>query len=242
MDKTIYVCKTVGKKKSAVAIFDDGIPDFLRQAVKVDIEKKVVHLRTLEGTETIQFEKDDKLKIQGIQYKNFVVAYEEVGEKVAKEKNIPVASDGKYYNVWWKKNADETLIKQGADFFEKPQPIEAQLCTETMPKFLGNTADMLKQIQDGWLFKVSWQDEPLKAQNYQGFWVKYGERDFNFLNVNTPSAQEYNVIDINGNVECKLVEYYQELIQKLQSVNINNDELTSNRSLAIVEEDEEMEI
>lgn len=235
----IKICKTVGKKKAAVELNlhadNISIPDFLSPYIEChislqgdpggsyvsprDIDKYVhVYLHTLEGEEHIRLrvDDDDCYVVNSDRYNMFVVAYEEIDKQTALKHKLVKAPDGKYYNVWWKKNADTTLVKNGTEFFEKPSPVEAQLCTPARPKFLGEVSDLLKHNgKDGWLFKVSWQEQPLQAINYQGFWVKYGDRDFNFLNVNTPSAQEYNVIDSQGNVKGTLIQYYQYLMQNL---------------------------
>ena len=61
------------------------------------------------------------------------------------------------------------------------------------------------------MYKVSWQNEPLQAINYKGYWVRYGANDFNYLNMSTESAQQYNVVDENGSILGSLVQYYRQL-------------------------------
>ena len=63
-------------------------------------------------------------------------------------------------------------------------------------------------MNNGWQYNVSWQKEPLFAEDNKGYWVKYGEGDFNYLNVNTESAASYFVVDNNGNIKTNLVKYF----------------------------------
>ena len=238
----IDICKTSGKEKAAALLFKIGLkeniyldfPNILHKNImlkEVETEENIgdnpnieattwaLKLKTLEGIETfkvVTYSDKSKggivinLNVNGDDFDSFVIAYEEMDAEHAG--NLPLSVDNKHYNVWWKKNADTTLIYQNNKFYEKPKPCKAQFCTEAKPTFLGNVSDRLKQVRGGWLFKVSWQNEPLQAQNYQGFWVKYGEGDFNFLNINTPSAQEYNVVDSHGNIKGSLVQYYQHIV------------------------------
>ncbi len=211
---TISIMKQAGKKKDAFRLTGSkkgaDIPPFLQQAVElkgVENSKFYFILHALEGDEVITINDADSI----------VVAYEIVDSaKVENAYKLKKASDGNIYNVWWKKNAATTLVEKDGVFYEKPKPVEAQLATEKFPSFLGTPSALqnrLKQIQGGWAFKVSWSPEPLKATNYKGFWVKYGDADFNFLEMGTDSANGYFLADKEGkSLKMPLAEYYQKLI------------------------------
>ena len=230
-EKLGVVLFEVGKE---IALYQKTIPDFLKPYIQVQkvgttytFQKEVgyiidVTLRAIEGVEKIHIKELDttypdvdsiKVDIADEQYakpKRFVIAYEEIDAALAKEKGQPQAPNGKYYNVWWKKNADTTLTFKDGKCYEKPKPVQAQLCTKEYPTFLGNVQDKLKRVDKGWQYKVSWQPEPLFAEDNKGYWVKYGEGDFNYLNVNTESAAAYAVLDANGNPKMNLVTYHKQ--------------------------------
>lgn len=233
----IHIMKEAGKKKAAFKIIHkkdeanakiviSGIPAFLKNNIRTRSKYEgrdsasgnlvyAVELQfiCLEGIESIKYWYSFGMGIAlplglDLKVKNMVLAYEEITPEQAKEKNVPQAPNGKYYNIWWKKNADTTLVEKNGEFFEKPKPVEAQLCTKDYPAFLGNVQDKLKRVNNGWQYNVSWQKEPLFAEDNKGYWVKYGEGDFNYLNVNTESAASYFVVDNNGNIKTNLVKYF----------------------------------
>jgi len=235
----IHIMKEAGKKKAAFKVHYkesfvdnhmklslDGVPSFLKNNLRMRAKYRgkneaweneytvELQLLCLEGVESIVYYVTDGVvesvpSAPDFKGHQLVLAYEEITPEQAKEKNIPQATNGKYYNIWWKKNADTTLVEKNGEFFEKPKPVEAQLCTKDYPAFLGNVQDKLKRVNNGWQYNVSWQKEPLFAEDNKGYWVKYGEGDFNYLNVNTESAASYFVVDNNGNIKTNLVKYFQ---------------------------------
>jgi len=141
--------------------------------------------------------------------------------------NLGVSDDGKLYNVWWNKLAEKTLEeKDGKYYTKKYEPLEAQLVTDVFPKFLGrdmaspfknndsSVEDMLIKRDGYWMFKDPATRSVLTATNYQGFWIKYGQRHFGYCNVNTPLASEYIVVNSNGEKLGTLKEYYNQLRKK----------------------------
>lgn len=232
-EKLGVVLFEVGKE---IALYQKTIPEFLKPYIKVQqmgttytCQKEIgyiidVMLKSTEGVEKIHIKEldttypnVDSIKVEvdkkDEQYskpKRFVIAYEEIDVSLAKEKGQPQAPNGKYYNVWWKKNADTTLIFKDGKCYEKPKPFQAQLCTKDFPTFLGNVQDRFKRVNNGWQYSVSWQKDPLFAEDNKGYWIKYGEGDFNYLNIRTDSAAAYTVLDANGNPKINLVAYHKQ--------------------------------
>lgn len=196
----ILIKKETGKKKDAFrCIGIDSIPNFLRSSIK--IQGNTIYLNALEGVEQIS------LDIKP------VIAYEKIdASKVQNANKLKPNSNGELWNVWWKKNADTTLIEKNGAFYTIDNPVQAQLVTSEYPIFLGELAKArLSQTKDGWDFKVSWSPNALHATNNKGYWVKYGEGDFNFLEIGTPSADAYILCDSQGNKICTLNEHYKKL-------------------------------
>ena len=193
----ILIRKEAGKKKDAFrCINEQSIPDFLHNSIKV--KENIIYLNALEGIEQVPLSARP------------VIAYEKLDKsKVGNANKLHANSNGDIYNVWWKKNADTTLIEKNGAFYTIDNPVEAQLVTSDYPTFLGNAAkSLLKQDKNGWKYKVSWSPDILFATNNKGYWVKYGEGDFNFLEIGTPSADAYIVCDKQGNKLCTLNEFF----------------------------------
>ena len=198
-----------------------SIPYFLRPYIEIKPNGNIteVSLTALEGTEniTVQVNGADDYVVDGKKYKSIAIAFEEIDPaKVENAYKLPKNQDGKIYNVWWKKNADTTLIFKDGRFYTKENTVEAQFTTDSYPKFLGQVNDRIKKVDGGWLYKTSWSPNPLKATNYRGFWVKYGEQDFNYLEIGTPSADAYIVVDKNDNKIGTLNEYFAHIVQNLR--------------------------
>lgn len=208
----IYIKKRFGKEKDCFKFTGKGsIPAFLRNSVAVDGNDIV--LRCLEGLERIS---KDTIAQSDCPY--MAIAWEKVDVAANPEaKNTLGSVDGVYYNVWWKKNAHETLIEKDGKFFEKAMPLVAVKCSIFRPDCLGNTAciDRItsERANNGlsnsleWRYNVSWSKEPMYAKINRGFWVKYGEGDLNYLELGTESAKAYCVCDEKGNELCSLEEY-----------------------------------
>lgn len=225
----IRIKKEVGKQKDAFKLLLEhdltslraSIPYFLRPYIEIKPNGNIteVSLTALEGTEniTVQVNGADDYVVDGKKYKSIAIAFEEIDPaKVENAYKLPKNQDGKIYNVWWKKNADTTLIFKDGRFYTKENTVEAQFTTDSYPKFLGQVNDRIKKVDGGWLYKTSWSPNPLKATNYRGFWVKYGEQDFNYLEIGTPSADAYIVVDKNDNKIGTLNEYFAHIVQNLR--------------------------
>lgn len=196
----ILIKKETGKKKDAFrCVSQSSIPAFLRNSVKVSGD--IIYLNALEELEQVPLSARP------------VIAYEKIdASKVENAHKLHPNSNGEIWNVWWKKNADTTLIEKDGAFYTIDNPVQAQLVTKEYPIFLGNAArPRIAQTQNGWDFKVSWSPNPLHATPNKGYWVKYGEGDFNFLEIGTPSADAYIVCDSQGNKICTLNEHYKKI-------------------------------
>ena len=201
--------------KLAFRLTDEAsIPAFLRQAVTINGDK--IKLQCLEGPVTLT---RSTIK-ETIQTTNPVIAYEILDpSKVQIPDWVKPASDGKYYNVWWKKNASTTLKERDGVFYDIPKELEAQLVTKTLLPFSTNDKPTAKPTNGGWAYKVSWQNEPLVTPLYRSVWVRYGENDFNAVALGTDSAKAYYVIGENGVTIGDLDTYMQTKVSKFEFYN-----------------------
>jgi len=203
--QVILISKQVGEKKDAFRLIsEESVPDFLKEYVT--IQGGVATILSLEGEEKID-----------ISHKP-VIAYESIDpDRVANAHKLKRDSNNKIWNLWWKPNADDTLIEIDGDFYEKGNmPFPAQLTTRDYPFFWNELAEDEKnrftQRDDGWEFVDINIGQKLKATYLKGFWVRYSEGSINFLEMGTPAADSYNVVDEEGNIIKSLNEFFQEII------------------------------
>lgn len=207
LNDVILISKAPGQKKNAFRLIDSfSVPDFLREYVQIDGD--IATITSLEGKETLKLSERP------------VIAYEKLDpERVANVGKLKKNSLGEYWNLWYKANADETLEEINGEFFEKatekPRIYKAMLVSVMSPAFLGLTEEKavttLIPSMEGWTFYVSWQDTPLFATFNKGFWIKYDDDNFNYLEIGTPAADAYFVTDEEGNILMPLSYYYQTL-------------------------------
>ena len=192
MENYIRIAK-MGREKLCFKLTNENtIPQFLRNSIT--IENNTVTLYCLEGIQRFDF-------VYGM-----VIAYEVVPAEMAEGKNLG-SFDGIYYNVWWKKNAANTLIEKDGKFHDISKPVKAFPCTEEIPDGLNGGNAILGKEENVWKYNVSWSPEPLEAEIGKGYWIEYGEGDINYLRLGTPSSATYFVCDEEGNMLQSLDEF-----------------------------------
>lgn len=178
----IVIAKKPGVKNCVRVSKEEDIPDFLKEAIKIENDELV--LDCLEGVEHAPL--------------GSVIAYEKL-------------ENGKM-NVWNKANWKETLNEMNGIFYELPKMNMAIRVTDTFPEEiveeLGDRFTVLPsgdfQIDAGWGL--------VSCAPYNGYLVIYGNTedgllDVNFLTKGTPSFMSYYVVDGNGNIVEPLSEY-----------------------------------
>ena len=174
--------KKPGKKDCVRVSIEEDIPEFLKGSIKIDGDNLI--LDCLEGIETVPI--------------GSVIAYEKL--------------DNGKMNVWNKANWKETLDEVDGIFYEKPKPNKAMPLVENMPKEIveGFKGRLTTNIYGEFELITSWGKSTCKPG--EGYLVIYGEKsdgsiDGNFLNKNTPSFENYDVLGENGEVISTLKEY-----------------------------------
>ncbi len=181
-EEMIYIAKKPGVKNCVRVSKEEDIPDFLKEAIKIENHELV--LDCLEGIEHAPLDS--------------VIAYEKL-------------ENGKM-NVWNKANWKETLNEINGVFYELPKKNRAIRVTDTIPeeivKELGDRLTILPngdfQIDAGWGL--------VSCAPYNGYLVIYGRNkdgllDVNFLTKGTPSFMNYYVVDGDDNIVEPLSEY-----------------------------------
>ena len=178
----ITIAKKPGKKDCLRIQNENDIPDFLKDAIKV--EDNILVLDCLEGEERTPF--------------GSVIAYEKL-------------ENGKM-NVWVKDNWKETTKEVDGVFYELAKPNKALKVTDSLPEELVDAlGGKLTTLEDGtFQLEVDWG--VAKCAPYQGYFIIYGKKedgslDANFLEKSTPSFSQYYVLDGNGDFIQTLEEY-----------------------------------
>jgi hypothetical protein len=232
LTETIYIKKKKGKQKDAFALFKVGmplkaefpIPTFLKEYIRVtyvepldytkDTVDFLVELESKEGLEQIPL---TCYMTQDGEITDIVVNKESRTEfVVAWEKLISIGTEeGSQYNVWYKANSETTLIYRDGNYYERPKPMAAQLVTDNYPTFLNVLIpEHLVKMDSCYAYRVSWSSTPLKADLNKGFWIKYAENDFNYLAMDTESAESYYVTDEQDTMlYCSLSDYYKRVCE-----------------------------
>lgn len=166
------------------------IPDFLKEVVK--IEEDNIILDCLEGEEKAPL--------------GSVIAFEKL-------------ESGKM-NVWNKANWKETTMEVDGVFYEIPKPNIAIKVTEQLPQsVVDGLKDNLTMLDDGtYQLDAGWGLVSCAPNN--GYLVIYGKKedgsfDANFLTKDTPSYNQYFVLDEDGNIVESLKEYDMQKEEKL---------------------------
>ena len=182
MEELITIMKKPGVKDCVRINNSQDIPDYLKEAVKVDEDKLV--LDCLEGEQRVPL--------------GSVIAYEKL-------------ESGKM-NVWNKSNWKETTKEVDGIFYELPKPRKAVRVTDTLPgNIIEKLGDRLIISEDG-TFKITTGNGVMECEPYNGYLVIYGTHDdgsldVQFLTKGTPSFEQYFVLDDNGNMIQTLSEY-----------------------------------
>ena len=209
------------------------IPPFLQNQVKVEFDKNYYHIdrgdysfwanitiKNLNGEQKIECKlvtdggDIDEVTVYGDInkariYKNIVLSWEEIDvSKVGSlARNLPQASDGKYYHVWWDSDTSDT------------DKHFAELVTDAYPSRIDEEHQQFWQRYNGyWLFRDIIDKSTHIALTYKGFWVEKSKNEAKFVNVNTPEIDDYIVLNHNDEKLCTLKEYYNYAIKNLANL------------------------
>lgn len=178
----ITITKKPGIKACVRISKKEDIPVFLKDVVKIEGDKLV--LDCLEGEEIVPV--------------GSVIAYEKL-------------ETGKM-NVWNKANYKETTMEVDGVFYDLPKPNTAIRADFLLPAYASQMlGDKFKELEDGtFQIEVEWGLVTCKPDN--GYLVIYGKKedgslDVNFLTKDTPSFEQYFVLDENGQIVQSLAEY-----------------------------------
>ena len=193
-ENVIRICKKPGVKACVRINSEEDIPEFLKEVVKVDGDYLL--LDSLEGMERVSL--------------GSVIAYEQL-------------KDGKM-NVWNKANWKETTVEKDGVFYNLPIICEAVPLNKDIPSSIMNELNG-RLVINGDMCSLDAKDGVQTCKIDEGYLVIHsrnedGSIDASILAKETPSFEEYYIVNENNEFAETLKEYDESLDESLVLDNI----------------------